>query len=236
MSGLAGRLAVVTGASRGIGLAAAQALAAEGATVVRLARSLKDGTRDHFRDVACDLTQPAEVVRASTRILRDWGAPHILVNNAGAFLLKAFDVTDLADLDQQLSANLKAPFLVAQGFLPAMSGAGDGLVVTIGSVSDHHAYPENAAYAASKYGLRGLHETLAAEYRGTGVRFTLISPGPTDTRIWDPIDPDHRPGLPHRSEMLHPEDVGAAVLFAATRPSRATVEWIRLMPTPAGGR
>jgi Short-chain dehydrogenases of various substrate specificities len=67
MSGLAGRLAVVTGASRGIGLAAAQALAAEGATVVRLARSLKDGTRDHFRDVACDLTQSAEVVRASTR-------------------------------------------------------------------------------------------------------------------------------------------------------------------------
>jgi NAD(P)-dependent dehydrogenase (short-subunit alcohol dehydrogenase family) len=174
MSGLAGRLAVVTGASRGIGLAAAQALAAEGATVVRLARSLKDGSRDRFRDVACDLTQAAEVVRASTRILGDWGTPNILVNNAGAFLLKAFDATDPAELDQQLAANLKAPFLVAQGFLPAMSGAGDGLVVTIGSVSDHHAYPENAAYAASKYGLRGLHETLAAEYRGTGVRFTLI--------------------------------------------------------------
>ena len=116
-----------------------------------------------------------------------------------------------------------------------MSGAGDGWSSRLSSVSDHHAYPENAAYAASKYGLRGLHETLAAEHRGTGVRFALISPGPTDTRIWDPIDPDHRPGLPHHSEMLHPEDVGAAVLFAATRPSRATVEWIRLMPTPAGG-
>ncbi len=106
--------------------------------------------------------------------------------------------------------------------------------ITIGSISDHHAYPENAAYAASKYGLRGFHETLAAEYRGTGVRFTLISPGPTDTAIWDPLDPDHRPGLPRRSEMLHPEDVADAIVFAATRPSRATVEWIRLMPTPIG--
>jgi len=233
MSGLAGRLAVVTGASRGIGLAVAQSLAAEGATVVRLARSLKDGTRDRFRDVSCDLTQAGDVARASRRILEESGTPHILVNNAGAFLLKAFDATVPPELDQQIAANLKAPFFVAQGFLPAMSDAGEGLVITIGSISDHHAYPENAAYAASKFGLRGLHETLAAEYRGTGVRFTLISPGPTDTKLWDPIDPDHRPGLPHRSEMLHPEDVAASVRFVATQPSRATVEWIRLMPTPA---
>ena len=60
-------------------------------------------------------------------------------------------------------------------------------------------FPENAAYAASKYGLRGLHETLLAEYRGTGVRLTLISPGPTDTGIWDPFDPEHRPGFPARA-------------------------------------
>jgi NAD(P)-dependent dehydrogenase (short-subunit alcohol dehydrogenase family) len=233
MSGLAGRLAVVTGASRGIGLAAAEALVREGVTVVRLARSLKDGARNRFNDVACDLTQASEVVRASTRILGDWGTPHILVNNAGAFLLKAFEVTDPLEFDHQLAANLKAPFFVTQGFLPAMSGAGEGLVITIGSISDHHAYPENAAYAASKYGLRGLHETLAAEYRGRGVRFTLISPGPTDTAIWDPVDPDHRPGFLRRSEMLLPDDVADAVLFAATRPARATVEWIRLMPTPA---
>jgi NADP-dependent 3-hydroxy acid dehydrogenase YdfG len=118
-----------------------------------------------------------------------------------------------------------------------MSAAGEGLVVTIGSVSDHMSYPENAAYAASSTRAPGPARDARREHRGTGVRFTLISAGSDGHRDLDPIDPDHRPGLPRRSEMLQPEDVGAAVLFAAIpRPSRATVEWIRLMPTPAGGR
>lgn len=231
MNPLEGRLAVVTGASRGIGLATAGALAGAGATVVRLARSLTDGARDRFHDIACDLTDVTQVVRATTRILGEWGTPHILVNNAGDFLLQSFEATDPADLDRQLAVNLKAPFLVAQGFVPAMAGSGGGLVVTVGSVADHHAYPENAAYAASKFGLRGLHQTLAAEYQGRGVRFTLISPGPTDTGMWDRFDPDHREGFLKRSEMLRPDDVADAILFVATRPPHATVEWIRLMPT-----
>ena len=89
----------------------------------------------------------------------------------------------------------------------------------------------DAAYAASKYGLRGLHETLAAEYRGTGVRLTLVSPGATDTAIWDPFTPERRPGFPPRAAMLRPEDVADAVLFAATRPDHVHVDWIRLQPS-----
>jgi NADP-dependent 3-hydroxy acid dehydrogenase YdfG len=102
--------------------------------------------------------------------------------------------------------------------------------VTIGSVADHAGLPENAAYAAGKYGLRGLHETLLAEYLGTGVRLTLISPGATDTSIWDPFDPDHRPGFPSRSAMLRPADVAEAVLFVVTRPPSVQVDWLRLGP------
>jgi NADP-dependent 3-hydroxy acid dehydrogenase YdfG len=235
MTGLGGRLAVVTGASRGIGLATARALSGAGATVVRMARSLSDGTHEGFHDFACDLGQAADVVRVTTRLLGEWGTPHILVNNAGAFLLKPFEATDPAELERQLSVNLRAPFLVAQGLLPAMRGAGAGLVITVGSVADHHAYPENAAYAASKFAVRGLHETLAAEYRGTGVRFTLVSPGPTDTRQWDPVNPDARAGFTKRADMLRPEDVADAILFAATRPPRATIEWLRIMPTGVRG-
>ena len=112
-----------------------------------------------------------------------------------------------------------------------MRDAGGGAFISIGSVADHTGFPENAAYAASKYGLRGLHETLAAEYRGTGVRLTLVSPGATDTTIWDPFDPERRPGFPPRTAMLRPEDVADAVLFAATRPEHVHVDWIRMQPT-----
>jgi len=103
-------------------------------------------------------------------------------------------------------------------------------MVTIGSVADHAAFSGNTAYAASKFGLRGLHETLLAEYRGSGMRFTLVSPGPTDTAAWDAVDPDSRPGFTPRARMLRPGDVAEAVLFAATRPSHVQVDWLRLGP------
>jgi NADP-dependent 3-hydroxy acid dehydrogenase YdfG len=102
--------------------------------------------------------------------------------------------------------------------------------VTIGSVVDHQPYAGNAAYAASKYGVRGLHEVLAEEVRGKGVRTTLISPGATDTRLWDDLDPDAREDLPARADMLLPIDVAEAVLYAVTQPPRVNVEWIRLLP------
>ena len=232
MSQLAGRLAVVTGASRGIGLAVAEALAGAGAIVVRLARSLPDAHRGGFRDIRCDLARPPEIIQVASRILREWGTPALVVQNAGLCVLAPFEDTSPDDLDRLLALNLRAPFVLAQRLLPAMRAAGEGIHITIGSSSDHHAFPENSAYTASKYGLRGLHEALAAEYRGTGVRFTLVSPAATDTPMWDPVDPDARPGFLRRAQMLRPEDVADAVLFAATRPAHATVEWLRLAPNP----
>jgi NADP-dependent 3-hydroxy acid dehydrogenase YdfG len=112
-----------------------------------------------------------------------------------------------------------------------MSRNGQGSFITVGSVADHVGYPENAAYAASKYGLRGLHETLLEEYRGSGVRLTLVSPGPTDTSAWDPFDPDRREGFTPRAGMLRPADVAEAVLFVATRPAHVLIDWLRLGPT-----
>ena len=232
MTPLAGQLAVVTGASRGIGLAVAQALADAGAKVVRLARSIGDGVTGPFRDLRCDLAQVSEIVRASRRILDESGPPTILVQNAGLFLLAPLEETGPDELDRLLALNVRAPFVLARGLLPAMRKAGAGVHVTIGSVSDHRAFPGNTGYSASKFGVRGLHEALAAEFRGSGVRFTLISPGATDTPIWDPIDPDARPGFLRRALMLRPEDVADAVVFAVTRPSHATVEWLRLVPNP----
>ena len=150
MSVLAGRLAVVTGASRGIGAATAEAFAAAGATVVRLARTLQEGTSRGFRDLPCDLADPAGIVAATTRILGEFGTPDIVVNNAGVFLLKSFEATEPGELDAQLAVNLRAPFVLAQSFLPAMRAAGQGLLINLGSVADHRGFPDNSAYAASK--------------------------------------------------------------------------------------
>jgi len=233
MNPLEGSLAVVTGASRGIGHAVAEALAGAGATVVRLSRSLPEGTHGPYRDLPCDLADTAAIVRATTRILGEWGTPAIVVQNAGLFLIQPFEATDPADLDRHLALNVRAPFVLAQGLLPAMRGAGLGIHITIGSVCDHVGFPDNSAYTASKFAVRGLHEALAAEYQGTGVRFSLISPGSTDTPIWDPFDPDARPGFLRRALMLRPADVADAVLFAATRPQHANVEWLRLSPNPS---
>ncbi len=236
MKPLEGSLAVVTGASRGIGLAIAEGLAGEGATVVRMARSLTDGSDGPFRNLRCDLSQVAEVVRASTRILGDWGPPAIVVQNAGLFLLQPFESTDPADLDRHYALNVRAPFVLAQGLLPAMRSAQRGLHVTIGSTCDHIGYPDNSAYTTTKFGVRGLHEALAAEYRGTGLRFSLLSPGSVDTPIWDPFDPDARPGVLRRALMLRAEDVADAVRFVATRPVHANVDWLRLSPNPGDGQ
>jgi NAD(P)-dependent dehydrogenase (short-subunit alcohol dehydrogenase family) len=227
---LAGRVALVTGASRGIGAAVAEALGAAGATVVRVARSLDDASRQAGLDIRADLTAPAQVSKMAERVRAEAGVPDIVVHNAGGFLLKRLADTTPSEFDEQVRVNLRAAFLVARELLPAMAALGRGTYVGLGSVADHVGFPENAAYAAAKYGLRGLHETLVAEYRGTGVRLTLVSPGPTDTAIWDPFDPDHRPGFPARSAMLRPSDVADAILFVATRPPSVQVDWLRLGP------
>ena len=231
MTTFAGRLAVVTGASRGIGAATARALAGAGARVVRVSRSLPPTRNDRYLDHPCDLTDPAAVDALAARVLGAEGVPAVVVNSAGVFLLQPLERTTPAEFDEQVAVNLRGSFLLARAFLPPMREAGGGSFISVGSVADHTAFPENAAYGASKYGLRGLHEVLAAEYQGSGVRLTLVSPGATDTTIWDPFAPERRPGFPSRTAMLRPEDVADAILFAATRPDHVHVDWLRLQPS-----
>jgi NADP-dependent 3-hydroxy acid dehydrogenase YdfG len=232
---LAGRTALVTGASRGIGAAVARLLAAEGVRVALLARSASA-----LRDLAaalghgavaipCDLRRgdAPDVAAAALREL-DAEAPDIIVNNAGAFLIAPAHETSVDAFRDTLEMNLVAPFGLVRRFLPGMRARGSGHVVTIGSIADRAVFPGNAAYAASKHGLRALHEVLRAELRGSGVRITLVSPGPVDTELWDPIDPDHQPGFTPRSSMLAADAVAGAVRYAVTAPPTVNVDELRL--------
>jgi len=225
------KLALVTGASRGIGKAVADALRESGLHVVRMARSLRDRSSERLTDISCDVTKPAEVTRAVDRVVSELGLPDVLVNNAGVFIVKPLAETTFDDFTVTLATNLTAPFLIARALVPGMVVRGSGHVVTLGSISDHIGFPGSSAYAASKFGMRGLHEVIRAETAKSGVRTTLISPGPVDTDLWNTVDPDSMPGFTKRKEMMRAEDVAAAVVYAVMQPERVDVTEIRLLPT-----
>jgi hypothetical protein len=228
---LAGRLALVTGASRGIGADTAAALAREGARVIRVARTLDPGSHDGFEDRRCDMSDPAAVAEMAAEVMKGIGTPDILVSNAGVFDRIPFADATVEELQRQLAVNLVGPFALARGFLPAMRARGSGHHIAVGSVADHTGFAENSVYSATKYGLRGMHEALTAEYRGSGVRFSLVSPGPTDTTIWDSVSPAARGSVRPRDEMMRAADVAEAILFVATRPPHVTIDWLRLGPS-----
>ena len=225
------KLALVTGASRGIGLAVAEALRASGMHVVRVARSLAPASAERRTDIPCDVTRPEDVDRALTRVEHDLGVPDVLVNNAGIFFIKPLADTTPADFTAALATNLTAPFLLARRVVPQMVARGNGHLVTIGSISDYIGFSGSTAYAATKFGLRGMHEVIRQETAKTGVRTTLVSPGPVDTQIWDAVDPDSKPGFTKRKDMMRAEDIAAAVVYAVTQPERIAVTEIRLLPT-----
>lgn len=233
---LTGTVAVVTGASRGIGLAVADELRAAGAHVVRLARSLSDGESERQTDYRADVAVAADVDRVVARVLETTGVPDIVVNNAGIFFIKGIAETSPADFARTLATNLTGPFLLARALVPHLVARGRGHLVTLGSISDHIGFTGSTAYAASKFGLRGMHEVIRAEVVKAGVRTTLISPGPVDTEIWDEVDPDSKSGFTKRKDMMRAEDVAEAVLFAVTRPERVDVTEIRLLPARYSAR
>ena len=225
------KIALVTGASRGIGLAVADALRAAGMHVVRLARSLAQQSGERRTDIPCDLTRPTDVDRVIVRVETELGVPDVIVNNAGLFFIRSLAETSYEDFTATLATNLTAAFLIARALVPKMVKRGSGHLVTIGSISDYIGFSGSTAYAASKFGLRGMHEVIRQETAKSGVRTTLISPGPVDTDIWNAVDPDSKPGFTKRRDMMRAEDVAAAVVYAVTQPEHVDVTEIRLLPT-----
>lgn len=234
---LAGRRIVLTGATGGIGRAVAQRLARSGAELLLIGRRAQvlEALASDLRAlaVAGDLTDGSFIAGIPTRVAELWGAaPDVLINNAGAFELAPFGSTDPATFENLLAVNLRVPFELARMWLPEMIERSSGHIVNVGSIAGRIAFAGNAAYSASKFGLRGLHEVLVEELHGTGVRATWVEPSAVNTPLWDRFEPDSRPDLPSREHMLVPEAVAEAVHFAVSRRDDVTIEEIVVRANP----
>ncbi len=219
---LRGRVAVVTGGSRGIGAAVASALGGHGARVIAVSRSgaLPDDARAEasVEALAADISTEDGIAALARRA----PSPDIVVHSAGAFALASLADTSVTEFDRMMAVNLRAAFLLARAFLPGMTRRRAGHFVSIGSVAGRVALAGNAAYAASKFGLRGLHAVLDVELRGSGVRVTLVEPSATSTALWDDIEGAGY-DLPPRDAMLDAAAVADAVLYAVTRPEGVAI-------------
>jgi NAD(P)-dependent dehydrogenase (short-subunit alcohol dehydrogenase family) len=207
---LAGRVAVVTGASRGIGRAIAAALARAGAVVAGCALHAAPGVD------ACDVRDAEAVARFATAVQDRFGPPDVLVNNAGTVARGRLDELAVYQWDDVVDANLKGTFLVTRAFLPAMRARRSGRIINIASIAGRQGTAELSAYCAAKHGVVGLTRALAEELRGEGLVANAVCPGSVDTDML-------RTGRPGAKPDMSPEDVAAVVLYlAAHAPSAMT--------------
>jgi len=197
---LAGKVAVVTGTSRGIGRAISEALARAGATVVGCARHAAPGVD------ACDVRQAAEVSRFAAAVQKRLGAPDFLVNNAGTVARARLDQLPVEVWDDVIDANLKGTFLVTRAFLPGMRARGGGRIVNLASIAGRQGTAELSAYCAAKHGVVGLTRALAEELRDDGIAVNAVCPGSVDTEML-------RVGRPGAQPRMSPEDVAGVVLY-----------------------
>ena len=226
------KIVLVTGGSRGIGLAIAQACGREGATVVLAARGRRALSRAEKQipggawGVITDISRPKSVERLFRKVRERYGKLDVLVNSAGVFTYKPFAKTTLDDWRRNIETNLTSIFLTTRAALPLFTRSRAPHLVNILSTASLRGFPKCSAYAASKFGALGLTRVLAEELRPQRVRVTAVIPGPTDTRMIGEFD------FPvDRSVLMQPEDVANAVLAALTQPPRTTTEQIVLMPS-----
>ncbi len=227
-------LAVISGAGSGIGRAAARALSGRGWRVALLGRrsaplekTLADcgGSGWSF---AVDVREPDSVAAVAERLVEEGVAPDAVIAAAGVARVGRFAELPAAAFTETVETNLLGAANLFRAFLPAMSARGTGTLVAIASVAARQVFPGWSAYSASKWGLLGMIGALREELTGTGVRIFTLTPGATETPLWDDV-----PGDWDRTRMISTEEVAEALLWALEWKGASVVEEIRLQP-PGG--
>lgn len=231
---LAGQVAVVTGAGRGIGAAIAAKVATMGPTVVLCGRTRKllESTSDAISKTGgraevlqCDVTDLPSVEAVAARVDQILGRLDILVNNAGvAGFGGPLHQLPPESWDEVLNTNLRGVYYCIRAFAPMMIRARRGHIINISSLAGKNALPNGAAYAASKWGLNGLSYSVAEELRVHNIRVSVVCPGSVDTELSPHMGKDP-------AKMLRPEDVAHAVAMLVTQAPQSFVSEILLRPT-----
>lgn len=233
---LAGRTALVTGASSGIGRATALALAAEG---VRLA--LTGRSRERLEEVAAetgagtlvlpaDLGRPAEVEAVASRVGQAFGGLDILFANAGLYIPGDVVEGDADAWDELLTVNVASVFRLIRAFLPGMVAARSGDIVVTSSVSGHQAIQWEPVYSASKHAIQSFVHGLRRQVAPQNVRVGAVAPGMVLNPLWGYTDPAAIDADVAARKGLRSEDVADAVVFMLTRPANATVRDLVILP------
>lgn len=227
---------LITGASRGIGAAAADRFAAAGWDLLLMARTeadlkqVGDRARALGRTVhteTADFSDPGAIAPALERLLAAGPCPDVVINNAGAAYTGPLAAMDLETWQWLFQLNLTSVFQVTRALLPILRQAGGGLIINVSSHAARNAFPDWGAYCASKAALESFSRCLAVEERPHGIRVSTLTLGAVDTPLWV-TETVH--STFDRRAMLEPQQAAEALLFLAQQPPSQVVEDLTLMP------
>jgi len=233
---LAGKVAIITGGSRGIGKYIARRLAAEGASVVIAGRTISDlkvaqeeisAEGGRVIAVQTDVSNEKSVHRLLSKTLTEFGTIDILINNAGQYIEKSITDMSVEEWINVINTNLTGPFLLTRAVLPEMIEKKDGTIVMISSTSGKRAKANSAAYSASKFGIEGFSEALLREVREHNVRVIVVTPSSVDSSERD----SQQILKGGEGARLRAEDVAEVVVGAIKLPPRALVREVELWAT-----
>jgi NAD(P)-dependent dehydrogenase (short-subunit alcohol dehydrogenase family) len=231
MPNLAGKVAIVTGSTKGIGLAVAERLVNEGASVVVSSRtatdvkSVAERLGERAIGIPCDVADPAACLRLVDETVARWGRLDVLVNNAGLGIIKPIFELSVEEWRTQIDVNLGGVFYLSKAALPHLSASGDGFIVNIGSLAGRNPFGGGTGYNASKFGLVGMTEAMMLDVRHDDVRVSIVMPGSVNT------DFGSKTTKPERSWPLEADDCALAVMQLLEFPKEAHVSRIEMRPS-----
>jgi NAD(P)-dependent dehydrogenase (short-subunit alcohol dehydrogenase family) len=231
MPNLTGKVAIVTGSTKGIGLAIAERLVNEGASVVISARTeaAVDAVAGRLGDraigIPCDVSDPDACQRLVDGTVERLGRLDVLVNNAGFGIFKPISEMTVEDWRGQIDVNLGGVFYMSKAALPHLVASGDGFIINIGSLAGRNTFAGGTGYNASKFGLVGMTEAMMLDVRHDGVRVSIIMPGSVNTAFGDEEQKEER------SWPLEADDCALAVMHLLEYPKEAHVSRIEMRPS-----
>jgi NADP-dependent 3-hydroxy acid dehydrogenase YdfG len=224
---LTGKVAIVTGASKGIGRATVEALLAKGMAVAGWGRTAPEGlTHDRFQFFECDVRDEVAVAEALTNTLRELGPEvHVLVNNAGLGIAGAVDGFQSEDWKLMFDTNVHGTFYCSRAVLPQMKRQQLGHIINIASIAGSTGIENMAGYCATKFAVRGFSQSLFKEVRNDGIKVTCVSPGSTQTNFFDDI-----PGTTANDSMMSPADIAGFIVYTLETPFNFHVVEVEMRP------